>query len=246
MNIQNNTILITGGATGIGFALASRFLKKDNKVIITGRRADKLQEAKAIHPELVTYISDVSKEEERIALFEKVTRNFPQLNVVLNNAGIMHYLKYDGVEPWSHIDLEIKTNLGAPIHLTRLFTSHLLKQKDAAILNVTSALAHVPLAAAPVYSATKAALHSYTQSMRHQFNGQIRVIEISPTLTNTDLGIPGANTTGVPVDLFADEVMAGLARGEEEITYDFSKISANASRQERDELFKQLNAQNYA
>lgn len=246
MNLQNNTILITGGATGIGFALATRFLNNGNKVIIAGRRADKLQEAQAIHPELVTYVSDVSKEEERIALFEKVTRDFPQLNVVLNNAGIMHYLNYDGVEPWPQIELEIKTNLAAPIHFTRLFTSHLLKQKNAVILNVTSGLAHVPLAATPVYSATKAALHSYSQSMRHQFKGRISVIEISPPLTNTDLGIPGANTEGISVDLFADEVMAGLARGEEEITYGFSQVSANASRQERDELFNQLNAHNLA
>ncbi|MFB5268261.1 SDR family oxidoreductase [Paenibacillus enshidis] len=246
MNIQNNTILITGGATGIGLALASRFLKNGNKVIITGRRADKLQEAKDIYPELVTYVSDVSKEEDRVALFEKVTHDFPDLNVLFNNAGIMHYLNYDGTEPWTHIDLEIKTNLSAPIHLTRLFAPHLLKQKEAAILNVTSGLAHVPLAAAPVYSSTKAALHSYTQSMRHQFHGQIRVIEVSPPLTNTDLGIPGANTAGIPVDLFADEVMAGLERGEDEVTYGFSKLTANASRTERDELFNQLNAHNHA
>jgi uncharacterized oxidoreductase len=123
-----------------------------------------------------------------------------------------------------------------------LFSQHLLQQKEAAILNVTSGLSHVPLSIAPVYSATKAALHSFTLSLSDQLADQpIHVIEISPPHTETDLGMPGANTEGIPLDLFAEEVMKSLARGEEEVTYGWSQLTAQASRAERDEFFKQLN-----
>ncbi|MGG0717527.1 SDR family NAD(P)-dependent oxidoreductase [Robertmurraya massiliosenegalensis] len=241
MIIQNNTVLITGGATGIGFQLATRLLEQNNKVIIVGRREEKLKEAKSMHPELVTYTSDLSEEKNRIRLVEQVMKDFPDLNVVINNAGIMHYLNYDDIKPWDYVEKEIKTNLSAPIHLTHLLIPHLLKQENAVLINITSGLSHVPLAATPVYSATKAALQSFTQSMRHQLLGKIRVIEVSPPLTNTDLGIPGSNTAGIPVDFFADKVISGLIKGEEEITYGFSELTTNANRIERQEIFNQLN-----
>jgi uncharacterized oxidoreductase len=241
--MSSNIILITGGSTGIGLALATRLMEAGNKVIICGRRADKLEEAQASYPELQTYLCDISKEEERISLFEKVTQDYPELNILINNAGIQQYPRFDTIEPWEQTRKEIETNLDAPIHLSMLFSKHLLLQKDAAILNVTSGLAHVPLAAAPVYSATKAALHSFTLSLRHQLANQpLRVIEVSPPHINTDLGVPGTNTAGLSLDLFADEVMDALKRGEEEITYGFSQQTSQTSRAERDEIFKQLNS----
>ncbi|MFF2091046.1 SDR family oxidoreductase [Paenibacillus sp. NPDC058174] len=243
MKQDSNTILITGGASGIGLALASRWIKAGNKVIIVGRREDKLAEAKTLYPELYTYRFDVSKEEERIALFEQITLEHPDVNVLLNNAGVMRFITVDGGEPWKDTEVELTTNLAAPIHLAALFTPHLKNNEQSVILNVTSGLSHVPIASAPVYSATKAALHSFTLTLRHQLAPYgVQVIEICPPHTNTDLGIPGANTAGVPLDEFADAVMESLAQGEEEITYGWSKLTSQGSRAERDEMFKQLNS----
>ncbi|MBD2870526.1 SDR family oxidoreductase [Paenibacillus arenilitoris] len=243
MKMEAGTILITGGATGIGLALAERFIKAGNKVLICGRREDKLAEAQAAYPSLHTYRFDVSKEEERIALYERVTREHPDVNVLLNNAGVMRFVQLDAENPWKETESEIATNLDAPIHLAMLFTQHFKGKEHAAILNVTSGLAHVPLSAAPVYSATKAALHAFTLSLRKQLEEhKIEVLEICPPHTNTDLGIPGGNTDGVPLDEFADEAMRSLTQGEREVSYGWSRLTSQASRAERDELFKQLNA----
>jgi uncharacterized oxidoreductase len=243
MKTSGNTILATGGSTGIGLALALRLLKEGNLVIICGRRQDKLDEAKRAHPELQTFRYDVAKESDRVALFEKVTRDFPKINVLFNNAGIQRYPKLDTLaEPWSATRQEIETNLEAPIHLSLLFAEHLKKQPQAAILMTTSGLSHAPLANAPVYSATKAGLHSFTLSLRHQLSKHsIEVIEVSPPAVDTDLGGPGLHTFGVNLDEFADAVMAGLKKGEQEITYGSSTKSAHASRAERDAIFKMIN-----
>ncbi|MFL5813541.1 MAG: SDR family oxidoreductase [Bdellovibrionia bacterium] len=243
MKTSENTILVTGGSTGIGLALAIRLLKEGNKVIICGRRQDKLDEAKRAYPELVTYRFDVAKESERNELFEKASRDFPKLNVLFNNAGIQRYPKLDThEEPWSVTRQEIEINLEAPIHLSLLFAEHLKKQSNAAILMTTSGLSHVPLANAPVYSATKAGLHSFTLSLRHQLSKHsIEVIEVSPPAVDTDLGGPDLHTFGVDLNEFADAVMTGLKKSEQEITYGSSTKSANASRAERDAIFKMMN-----
>lgn len=244
MKTSGNTILITGGSAGIGLALAVRFLKAGNEVIICGRRQDKLDEAKKANPGLHTYKFDVGSESDRLELFKTITRDFPKLNVLFNNAGIQRYPKLDSfAEPWSKTRQEIEVNLDAPIHLSLLFAEHLKKQGDAAILMTTSGLSHVPLANAPVYSATKAGLRSFTLSLRHQLTQHsIDVIEVSPPAVDTDLGGPGLHTFGVNLDEFADAVMAGLKKGEQEITYGTSTKSAHASRAERDEIFKAMNS----
>ncbi len=243
MNLSSNTVLITGGSSGIGLALAIRFQKAGSKVIICGRNSEKLEEAKKANPGLEIYVCDVSQEAERISLFENITKAYPSLNILVNNAGIMRFPKLDTLEPWKAVISEIETNLGAPIHLTMLFAKHLEKQNHPAIINVTSGLSHVPLAATPVYSATKAGLHSLTLSLRHQFSGKsIQIIEISPPHVETDLGVAGANTAGMNLDEFANAAISGLEKGEEEITVGFSTTSANSSRAERDAIFKQLNA----
>ncbi|MGG6310542.1 SDR family oxidoreductase [Paenibacillus macerans] len=242
MKMDSNAILITGGATGIGLALAERFIHAGNKVIICGRRADKLEEAKAKNPQLHIYQSDISKEADRIELYNQITQDHPDVNILFNNAGIMRYLDLAAVESWKDSEVEIATNLEAPIHLALLFTQHFARKENTAILNVTSGLAHVPLAATPLYCATKAAIHSFTLSLRKQLaKHDIQVIEICPPLTNTDLGVPGTNTAGIPVDEFADEVIKGLAQGVQEIAYGWSKLTSQASRSERDEIFEKLN-----
>jgi uncharacterized oxidoreductase len=242
MNLDSNTILITGGASGIGLAMAERFLAAGSKVILCGRREDKLHEAREKHPEFVIRVCDVEQPAQRMALFEWAVREFPGLNVLVNNAGIQRRVQLASAEDWEQTRHEIAINLDAPIHLSRLFIPHLAKQKQPAILNVTSGLSFVPLTTVPVYCATKAALHSFTLSLRHQLAGTgIQVIEVIPPAVNTDLGGPGLHTFGVPVDEFADSVFQRLAAGELEIAYGFAQQSSRASRQELEAIFARMN-----
>lgn len=242
MKSTGNTILITGGSTGIGRSLAARFLKAGNQVLICGRRQDKLAEAEKAHPGLRTYLYDVSKPAEREALFADTVREFPATNVLFNNAGVMRFLPLDSLKSWDTFADEIATNLAAPIHLSMLFAEHLSKRREAAILNTTSGLSHVPMSAAPVYCATKAALHSFTLSLRYQFAGKgIEVIEVCPPHVNTDLGTPGSNGAGMDLNAYIDTVMAGLAKGEAELTTGFSTLLSLAGSAEKKQLFERLN-----
>lgn len=243
MDITANTVLITGGASGIGWALAERFLQAGSQVLICGRRADKLQEAQQQYPQLQVRPCDVGQASDRVALLEWVRTEFPQVNVLINNAGIQRRVQLaNGQEDWSLTEPEIAINLEAPIHLSTLFIPHLRQQPKAAIINVTSGLAFVPGAFAPIYSATKAALHSFTMSLRHQLrNTAIEVIELVPPAVNTDLGGAGLHTFGVPVGDFADAMMTGIQAGALEIGYGTSEKNRTASRREIDEIFQQMN-----
>ncbi len=242
MNLSGNTVLITGGASGIGLAFAARFLKAGNQVLVCGRREAKLQEAQRNFPELHTYVCDVARPKEREALFRWAS-HFPNLNVLVHNAGIQQ--RIDLLQPagdWSHYYQEIAANLEAPLHLSMLFIPQLTAQSRAAIINVSSGLAFTPMAAAPIYCATKAALHSFTMSLRHQLSQTpVEVIEVAPPAVNTDLGGPGLHTFGVPVEQFADAVFAGLAEGRLEIGYGSSERSFRMSRDEIDAAFQRMN-----
>lgn len=242
MELSGNTILITGGASGIGYAFARRFLAAGSEVIICGRRADKLREAKENHPQFYTRVCDVSDEAERTALFDWATGEFPRLNVLVNNAGIQRRVNLSESEDWQQTRSEIAINLDAPVHLSRLFIPHLLKQRRPAIINVTSGLSFVPLANVPVYCATKAALHSFTMSLRQQLSETpVSVIEVAPPAVDTDLGGVGLHTFGVPLDEFADAVFRRLPQGETEIAYGTAQQASRASRAELDEIFKFMN-----
>ncbi|GAB3019449.1 SDR family oxidoreductase [Spirosoma pulveris] len=244
MDISTNTVLITGGASGIGWALAERFLQAGSQVIICGRRADKLQEARQKYPQLHVRQCDVGQAAERVALLDWVRSDFPQVNVLINNAGIQRRMQLaNSQEDWIETQSEIAINLEAPIHLTTLFIAHLREQPKAAIVNVTSGLAFVPGAFAPVYSATKAALHSFTMSLRHQLSKtSIEVIELVPPAVNTDLGGTGLHNFGVPVGDFADAMIAGLKAGELEVGYGTSETNRKASREQIDAIFQQMNS----
>ena len=236
MQMRDNTILITGGASGIGNALAKRFLAMGNTVIICGRRKDKLREAKSHNPNLHIRTCDVSVEEERVKLAEWITNEFPKLNVLVNNAGIQQKLNLTSSDwQWSRLQNEIDINFAAPIHLSMLFAQQLAKQANPAIINVSSGLAFAPMAAAPVYCATKAGLHSFSVSLRIQLKAAgVEVIEIIPPAVNTDLGVPGTHTFGAPLDEFADAVFAELATGKQEIGYGYSASTPRMSRDEID------------
>ncbi|WP_062307121.1 SDR family oxidoreductase [Alicyclobacillus sendaiensis] len=221
MKWNGNTILVTGGSNGIGLALAARFLARGNRVVICGRRQEKLDEAKAAYPELITVRCDVMLPDERARLLAYMNEAHPEWNVLVNNAGIQQHVNVRrAAEPWEHYEREIAINFDAPVHLTLAALPHLLEQPSAAVVNVTSGLALAPAAWAPVYSATKAGLRSFTQSLRLQLRGtSVEVIEIVPPAVNTDLGGPGLHTFGVPVDDFADGVFEKLEAGAEEIGY---------------------------
>jgi uncharacterized oxidoreductase len=189
MKLSGNTILITGGSSGIGLELASQLLKLGNTVIITGRDQHKLDDARGRLPEIHALRSDVSDPEAIRQLFDTVIREFPKLNVLVNNAGIMREINLQDTRSGPQgIGREIETNLTGPVRMVATFLPHLKAQENAAILNVSSGLAFVPLPIAPVYCATKAGVHSFTQSLRIQLrNTGIKVFELAPPLTKTSL-----------------------------------------------------------
>ncbi len=195
MEFTANTVLVTGGGSGIGFALAERFIQAGSQVIICGRREYKLKEAQWKYPQMGIRVCDVAKPAERIALHNWATESYPRLNVLVNNAGIQQRIQLQEKPDWETVREEVAINLEASIHLSILFIPHLLEQQKPAIINITSGLSFVPKANVPVYCATKAALHSFTLSLRHQLSATpIEVIEIIPPAVDTDLGGKGLHT----------------------------------------------------
>jgi len=189
MKQSGNTILITGGTSGIGYEMAKEFIKNRNTVIVTGRNEQKLQKVKNELNGVVTIKSDVSNPDDVKALYEHVAKDYPSLNVLINNAGVMIEIDLQKHQ-LSATDLtkEIDINVKGAIWMNDAFISLLKKNRNAATVTVSSGLAFVPLAIAPVYCATKAALHSYTLSLREQLrNTDVKVFELAPPATETEL-----------------------------------------------------------
>lgn len=242
MNLGSSTVLVTGGASGIGLALAERFLAAGSRVILCGRREVQLLAAREKHPELGIRVADLAEEAGRTDLARWITAEYPRFNVLVNNAGIQQRVALSEGVAWGVTRQEIAINLEAPIHLSMLLIPHFLEQEEATIVNVTSGLAFSPLANVPIYSATKAALHSFTLSLRRQLEGtSIRVVEIAPPAVDTDLGGPGLHKFGVPVGELADAVLPRLKDGELEIAYGFAEESSRASRGQLDAIFERMN-----
>lgn len=238
MNLKNNTILITGGTSGIGLELARQLLQLGNTVIITGRDQSKLNSTKQMLPGIYTVQSDVSNPQEIITLYERVTYEFPNLNMLINKAGIMRKIDlHDRGRDLEDITREIQTNLAGPIRMVQQFLPHLKKQKKATIVNVSSGLAFIPLPISPIYCATKAALHSYTLSLRVQLkNTNITVFELAPPGTETplfrgeftkdDLG----GMKGMDVETLSKRTIAGLQKDNLEIRPGLSSVLQLMSR----------------
>jgi uncharacterized oxidoreductase len=239
MQPSNNKILITGGATGIGLGLAERFLAGNNTVIICGRRESALNEAKEKFPGLITRKCDLSDEAGRTELYEWISGSHPDLNVLVNNAGIQNWMNVSDDEFYSKAVTEIGTNVIAPLHLTTLFTG-LPSLKT--IINVTSGLAFVPLAKVPVYCATKAFFHSFTLSLRYMLKPRgIEVIEMIPPALNTDLGGKGLHDGQPAVPDFVDAVFTQLREGKTELTFGFSDAMVKAGPDTLHAAFSRLN-----
>ena len=213
MSITGDTILITGGGSGIGRGLAEAFHAQGAKVIIAGRRAGPLEETVAANPGMAFAVLDVEDAQAIIAFAAQVTQEHPGLNVLVNNAGVMRTEDLLA-EPLDLADAEatITTNLLGPIRLIAALLPHLRRQASATVMNVTSGLAFVPLTATPTYCATKAAMHSYSQSLRFQLRETaVRVIELAPPAVATDL-MPGHadNPRSMPLDAYVQETLALL------------------------------------
>lgn len=213
MQQSGNTILITGGGSGIGQALAHRFHDLGNTVIIAGRRQDALDRAAEGRPNLHTLPLDVESAQGVADFVRRLIAAHPGVNVLVNNAGIMRSEELTHARDLADAEATIATNVLGPIRLINALIEHLAQQPDAAVVNVTSGLAFVPLVSAPTYSATKAFMHSYTVSLRHALEGRIEVIELAPPAVQTSL-TPGQETRAgyQPLHEFTDEVMALLAR----------------------------------
>ena len=209
MNLTGNTILITGGGSGIGRGLAEAFHALGNQVIIAGRRQSALDETTDPNPGMKSLPLDIEDPAAIRAFATKVAEQHPALNVLINNAGIMRAEKL--LEQQSDLaDAEaiVATNLLGPIRLTAALLPHLQKQPGAAIMNVSSGLAFLPLAFTPTYCATKAAIHSYTLSLRYQLRATpIEVLELIPPYVATDLMSGASDPRAMPLDKFIAEVM---------------------------------------
>jgi uncharacterized oxidoreductase len=209
MKTSGNTILLTGGSSGMGRALAQRLHDLGNEVIVAGRRQDALDETIAGRDRMHAKTVDVEHAQDLRRFAREVVERHPNLNVLINNAGIMRYEDATAKRDLADAEATVVTNLLGPIRLIDALVDHLSGKPDAAIVNVTSGLAFVPLPKAPTYSATKAAIHSYTQALRMQLKGKIQVIELAPPGVQTDL-TPGQSTREgyMPLQEFADEVIA--------------------------------------
>lgn len=188
MELKNNTVLITGGTSGFGLEFTKRFLELGNTVLITGRNQVKLAETKRLFPQVHTFQSDISKPEDIKALYQQVVEKFPDLNIIINNAGEMRKLVLHDEHELLDITREVEINLMGPIRMVQQFLPHLKKKSAAAILNVTSGIALMAFPIAPVYGATKSGLRSYTQSLRVQLkNTSIKVFELVAPGSSTPL-----------------------------------------------------------
>lgn len=223
MNLKNRTILITGGTRGIGLEMAKQLSQKGNEVVVTGRSSQRVAEVRRQYPHIRSYESDVTQVKDMETLYQQVIREFPKLDVLINNAGVGKTIDFRSFQEGRSHSEEINVNLQGPIAMVETFLPHLLLQKESAIVNVTSALAFSPFPAVPIYSATKAALHSLTQSLRVQLqHTNVKVFELAPPTTRTDMldGFGQEALKGVKalsVEKLVELAIEGIESGNQEI-----------------------------
>ena len=243
MNLTSNTILITGGGAGIGLALARQLAERGNRVIICGRSEMALLQAQAQVPGLLIRVCDITDQASRQAMVKWLNSEHPRLNMLFNNAGIQQRRLFIDADALADVEQEVATNFTAPVRLTGELLPLLKQQPSATIINVTSALAYAPIADLPVYCATKAAMHSFTLTLRHQLKATtVRVVELAPPIVDTGLGgnERSAGTAGqrmmTPQD-FASEALVQLASGQDEVLVGL----AAGARKMGEGLFERMN-----
>jgi len=251
MKISGNTILITGGGSGIGRGLAEALQRAGNKVIIGGRRREVLAETAGANPGMEFVVLDTTKRDSIHAAAADLPARFPELNVVINNAGVQRVLDFAADQPVDEAQVgeEIDTNIRGVIHMANAFLPHLKKQASAAIVNVSSGLAFLPMARFPVYCGTKAFVHSFTMSLRHQLrNTSVQVVELAPPWVKTDLdathGAPTVHEgmSPMPLPAFIDAAMEELKTGGDELLVAGAKFLYGAGISEKaNATFQQIN-----
>jgi len=229
MELKNKTILITGGTSGLGLQFAKQLLQLQNTVIITGRNQSKLDEVKRLLPHVHTFQSDVSDPVQIIALYEKVVKQFPALNILINNAGEMRKINlHDPKIDLNDLTKEIEINLSGPIRMTQTFLPYLKTKKDAAIINVTSGIALIPFPISPIYGATKSGLRSYTQALRIQLKKtNVKVFELVTPGANTPLNDKFSNDLDKKMLMEPDKLIEVAIK---EITKDHFEIYPGAAK----------------
>ncbi len=251
MKTTGNTILVTGGGSGIGRALAEAFHALGNQVVISGRGKKALDETTAANPGMKSLTVDMTDPASIRAFAARLAEDFPSLNVLINNAGIMRLENL--LAPQADLadaEATVATNLLGPIRLTAALLPLLLKQPRAAVMNVSSGLAFVPLAPTPTYCATKAAMHSYTQSLRYQLRDTaVEVLELIPPYVQTKLmgEHQGTDPRAMPLKDFIAEVMDILttqpAASEICVKYVIPlRFAAEAGKAKYQQVFQGLNA----
>jgi uncharacterized oxidoreductase len=249
MKMHSNTIFITGGTSGIGKGLAEAFHRLGNQVLIGGRREDRLQDVCAANPGMRHFALDVTDPNSIRNSARKIREEFPALNCVFNNSGVQRRHNFAAGKSIDDAAMlaEVQTNLLGLIRVTNEFLPHLREQRDAILLNVSSGLAFVPIAIFPVYCATKAAVHSFSLSLRHQLrDSNVKVIEVIPPYVATELGGGAAAPSGamqpMPLENFIAETMKELAGDTDEIAIGGSKnLLAATSPENVMKIFSRMN-----
>jgi uncharacterized oxidoreductase len=216
MLLKNRTILITGGSSGIGLELARQLFLKDNTVIVCGRSREKLEAAKRELPAVHIFQCDVAMEEDRSQLFEYLLKNHPTLDVLINNAALVHKTSFaQDASMISKARLEIDVNLFAPIVLSKMFLDAFGTSADQTIVNITTGLVYAPRAVYPIYNATKAGLHAFTQVLRQQLKTRnVRVVEVMMPVVDTPWHEGRAPKVAITPEAAVKETISKLERGE--------------------------------
>jgi len=239
MKLAGNTVLITGGATGIGLGLTQRFIQENNKVIICGRRESALAEAVKKFPSVITRTCDLSMPSDRENLFTWIAKEHDDTNVLVNNAGIQQWMSIADHNFFQKAKEEIAINIEAPLHLISLFLN---LSSLSTIINVSSGLAFAPLAKVPVYCASKAFLHSFSLSLGYMLRSKnIEVIALIPPALNTDLGGKGIHDEFPPIADFIEAAFEQLKQGKPAITWGFSEAMIKAGPEELQKAFARMN-----
>lgn len=242
MKLTGNTIFITGGGSGIGRGLAEALHKHGNEIIISGRRKAKLAEVTKANPGMKSIELNIEDPASIAAVAKELITQYPKLNVLFNNAGVMHIDDLSSPVDDAMAVTTVATNLLGPIRMTSALIEHLKKQKTAAIINTSSVLGFVPMAMAGVYSATKAAMHSYTQSLRYRLDGtSVTVQELAPPWVQTDLLNSNNEPRAMPLAAFIEESMVALATDANEVLVEIAKPLRNNPGPNEAAFVKQFN-----
>tara|TARA_R110000868_G_scaffold409765_1_gene695939 strand:- start:2502 stop:3272 length:771 start_codon:yes stop_codon:yes gene_type:complete len=249
MKHNNQKVLITGGSSGIGLAIAKKFIENDNTVIIIGRNLSKLEKVKGENPKIYIFQSDVTDDADVGMLVDDIEEKFDGIDILVNNAGIMNLIDAGNEENNLQKQMqEIEINFNSPVRLLHYFLPQLKQSKNAVLINVSSGLAYVPFSQSPVYSGTKSALHFWTQAIRPQLKSHnIKVVELLPPVVDTklaqDADLKDDNLKPMPTEKLADIFWSNYIKGKEEITPGISSQLKLMSRLAPKFIFKKLNKQ---